>query len=150
MIKEVGEFVAGRWLPVLLVSFGGVTMVMVTVIAEWWAGSGRAWVSRVSPSPRNTSCEPPMMICIIVLVALFVTICPFAAAAECADTNENCSFWASQGECQSNPGFMHSKCPLSCGTCVEMKEEDLALIQSVANYGKEQVVQVSSLHLSYH
>jgi hypothetical protein len=79
---------------------------------------------------------------------MITIICPISAAsAGCTDKNDNCSFWASQGECQNNPGFMHSNCPVSCGTCVEMKEEDLLLIENVTNYGKKQVVQVSSVDL---
>eukprot|EP01051_Picozoa_sp_SAG22_P017292 SAG22_NODE_2632_length_2354_cov_3.563636_1_plen_399_part_10 len=35
----------------------------------------------------------------------------------CADTNPECSGWAAAGECESNPGYMGSDCPLSCGIC---------------------------------
>ena len=80
------------------------------------------------------------------LIACTIT----AAAAECADTNDNCSFWASHGECQSNPGFMHSSCPVSCGTCVDMKEEDVLLVESTVNYGRKQVVHVSLFILCAH
>ena len=81
-------------------------------------------------------------------VTLFINTCAFlnnawfALSAECADNNDNCSFWASQGECQSNPGFMHQNCPVSCDTCVDMSEDDLLLIEGVIKYGKNQLVQV--------
>lgn len=34
---------------------------------------------------------------------------------ECLQTK--CAFWASEGECESNPGFMLDKCEKSCGQC---------------------------------
>jgi len=34
---------------------------------------------------------------------------------ECLQTK--CAFWASEGECESNPGFMLDKCTKSCGQC---------------------------------
>ena len=39
------------------------------------------------------------------------------AAEECADENAGCAGWASGGECERNPGFMHSACAKSCKTC---------------------------------
>jgi prolyl 4-hydroxylase len=35
----------------------------------------------------------------------------------CADSNDRCEVWAAAGECDSNPSYMHSTCPLSCGKC---------------------------------
>ena len=36
---------------------------------------------------------------------------------ECMDTNDSCRTWAADGECSSNPGFMHSACRESCFQC---------------------------------
>lgn len=36
---------------------------------------------------------------------------------ECADTSGGCAAWAGAGECSTNPGFMHSACPLACRRC---------------------------------
>ncbi|XP_006825152.1 uncharacterized protein LOC100366841 [Saccoglossus kowalevskii] len=36
----------------------------------------------------------------------------------CLDRNEECRYWASNGECQQNEVFMKISCPLSCGWCV--------------------------------
>lgn len=37
----------------------------------------------------------------------------------CVDAQpQDCPSWAEGGECERNPGFMHSKCKSSCGTCV--------------------------------
>mmetsp|Transcript_13422 Transcript_13422/g.26542 ORF Transcript_13422/g.26542 Transcript_13422/m.26542 type:complete len:326 (-) Transcript_13422:478-1455(-) len=36
---------------------------------------------------------------------------------QCADNNESCGWWASQGECQRNPRYMLSNCALSCDVC---------------------------------
>ena len=36
------------------------------------------------------------------------------ALDECMDTNDSCRTWAADGECSSNPGFMHVACRESC------------------------------------
>ncbi|XP_035669739.1 uncharacterized protein LOC118411530 [Branchiostoma floridae] len=36
---------------------------------------------------------------------------------DCSDTNRYCPSWAQNGECENNPGWMNSNCPLSCGVC---------------------------------
>jgi len=35
----------------------------------------------------------------------------------CTNKHELCAFWASLGECESNPGYMHENCNLSCRKC---------------------------------
>lgn len=35
----------------------------------------------------------------------------------CVDEHPRCLQWAKADECSRNPGFMHSDCPVSCGTC---------------------------------
>ncbi|XP_021361876.1 uncharacterized protein LOC110455816 [Mizuhopecten yessoensis] len=42
---------------------------------------------------------------------------PYEYLGGCYDNNENCEYWASTGECNSNPAYMHSTCQYSCGTC---------------------------------
>ena len=39
----------------------------------------------------------------------------------CIDMSGHCGFWSVNppGECNRNPGFMHDKCPLTCGVCNE-------------------------------
>lgn len=36
---------------------------------------------------------------------------------ECVDFHENCSFWASSGECEKNPKYMRTNCRKSCDRC---------------------------------
>jgi len=38
---------------------------------------------------------------------------------ECQDDHDHCSFWASEGECDSNPAYMLQNCKVSCGQCTE-------------------------------
>jgi len=38
---------------------------------------------------------------------------------ECRDGDERCDFWASENECESNPGYMLHNCQKSCGTCAK-------------------------------
>lgn len=35
----------------------------------------------------------------------------------CQDDDEECEGWASDGECDDNPKFMHAKCKKSCHRC---------------------------------
>jgi len=42
---------------------------------------------------------------------------PPAPPKLCADEHEECERWAAAGECDNNPGFMHTGCAGSCGTC---------------------------------
>jgi hypothetical protein len=45
----------------------------------------------------------------------------------CFDLSGHCTFWKHQGDCNRNPGFMNSQCPLSCNVCSrEQEEEQLA------------------------
>jgi cyclophilin family peptidyl-prolyl cis-trans isomerase len=39
------------------------------------------------------------------------------AAEDCVDEHSACENWATSGECDRNPGFMHTACPRSCKTC---------------------------------
>jgi len=40
-----------------------------------------------------------------------------ADAWKCVDEHPRCAQWAKALECERNPGFMHSDCPVSCGSC---------------------------------
>ena len=35
----------------------------------------------------------------------------------CRDEHDQCTFWASQGECSANPQYMRVHCGLSCESC---------------------------------
>ena len=37
--------------------------------------------------------------------------------SDCVDTHNMCAFWAKEGECQNNPGYMLNSCRKSCNTC---------------------------------
>jgi len=73
----------------------------------------------------------------------------------CLDMHDQCSFWAKEGECQTNPNYMLSNCMKSCKVCsenasledfdefgltvaqnLEMKE----ILAAVENYGVAQEV----------
>ncbi|XP_067024818.1 uncharacterized protein [Acropora muricata] len=38
-------------------------------------------------------------------------------SAACVDQNSNCDYWASIGECNTNPLYMLFSCPVSCNVC---------------------------------
>ena len=79
---------------------------------------------------------------IIVGTALLLALASVARADECVDENAGCTNWASSGECDRNPGFMHSACAKSCKTCptpvdpklIELGEERVTL--HIENFGE--------------
>ena len=48
----------------------------------------------------------------------FTTEHPFAASADCIDTDASCHQWAASGECTKNKDFMLKTCRKACGECV--------------------------------
>ena len=40
----------------------------------------------------------------------------------CRDQSTNCRSWASRGECNRNPAYMHVNCKLSCNKCSTTKK----------------------------
>jgi len=38
----------------------------------------------------------------------------------CENEHPSCGEWADSGECTKNPGYMHSQCRKSCGTCANI------------------------------
>ena len=73
---------------------------------------------------------------------------------ECVDKHDLCNFWASENECDANPGYMHLNCPASCGKCpggdddgnystdVSKAMDEKAKLQRMTTaYGQEQVVE---------
>ena len=46
--------------------------------------------------------------------------------AACADSDVQCSGWAQQGDCESNPDYMSAACPVSCLKCVGAREQPVA------------------------
>jgi len=38
-------------------------------------------------------------------------------SGDCADDESSCEAWATQGECETNPEFMHASCRRSCKLC---------------------------------
>ena len=42
-----------------------------------------------------------------------------AASSACVNEDDRCDYWASAGECETNPRYMHVFCPKSCRTCNE-------------------------------
>lgn len=51
------------------------------------------------------------------LLAAVLLAAAASAEDECKDEHDTCASWASSGECDRNPGFMHTACPVSCKTC---------------------------------
>mmetsp|Transcript_9928 Transcript_9928/g.15257 ORF Transcript_9928/g.15257 Transcript_9928/m.15257 type:complete len:294 (-) Transcript_9928:2041-2922(-) len=71
----------------------------------------------------------------------------------CVDKHEQCSYWASKGECPSNPVYMHANCAKSCGTCgvkvekvqlqssdAELTDEEKSMVDQTAEFGEKQLV----------
>lgn len=43
----------------------------------------------------------------------------------CNDQSDSCGPWADSGECDANPGYMHTACAASCDTCGELPKIEL-------------------------
>ena len=69
----------------------------------------------------------------------------------CVDEETECAYWKEQGECEANPGYMHSACALSCGTCPEpfdLSDEEQKLLELVQEYGVPQKANDASERLA--
>ena len=44
--------------------------------------------------------------------------------SDCEDSNDNCAYWASVGECKANPNYMLENCKKSCNNCGSDKEKE--------------------------
>lgn len=38
----------------------------------------------------------------------------------CQNFDTRCSYWAAQGECETNPGYMGKNCPIACRDCAQV------------------------------
>lgn len=58
----------------------------------------------------------------------------------CKDDDERCGFWASQDECENNPGYMLQKCKKSCDVCggITPKETKIKKEGLGSKYGEPQ------------
>ena len=46
------------------------------------------------------------------------------AKKACVDLNDSCLDWATDGECEKNPGYMIKDCPRSCNVCGEDDDDE--------------------------
>lgn len=45
-------------------------------------------------------------------------------SGDCTDERDECQMWANEGECEKNPGFMHTSCRKACGKCSPSAAQD--------------------------
>jgi hypothetical protein len=55
---------------------------------------------------------------------------------KCKDLHENCAEWAERGECDHNPKYMLSNCPISCDSCPMTMPEYIP-----TTFGKTQILE---------
>jgi len=63
---------------------------------------------------------------------------------ECQDTEKDCKYWASLGECDANPNYMRVNCAISCNSCPKprvVSVEERQLLEDVAKFGERQRVE---------
>ena len=85
-------------------------------------GLGQAWrcVSRYSPAAPAHAGSARQLELFLAAWSLcwFSPASPFAATADCADSDEQCGRWAASGECERNGAFMATTCRAACKLCV--------------------------------
>jgi hypothetical protein len=93
---------------------------------------------------RNASCLPLLQL----LLGLFLVAgytCKVHAeidietGLECVDSNDQCAFWASEGECKSNRNFMNVHCRKSCDRCKVIRVNSQAEMQQFMARQKEKI-----------
>lgn len=45
----------------------------------------------------------------------------------CVDRHQNCTLWATEGDCEQFPNWMLDKCPVSCQFCSPKETEQVPL-----------------------
>ena len=84
-------------------------------------GLGQAWrcVSRYSSAaPANAASARQLELFLAAWsLCWFSPASPFAATADCADSDEQCGRWAASGECERNGAFMATTCRAACKLC---------------------------------
>ena len=85
-------------------------------------GLGQAWrcCSRYSSAaPANAASARQLELFLAAWsLCWFSPASPFAATADCADSDEQCGRWAASGECERNGDFMAKTCRAACKLCV--------------------------------
>ena len=84
-----------------------------------WADAGEC---QRNPNFMNVSCKRSCGICSSILGGGAFGISGGGAAASgqrksCDDKSSFCGQWAAVGECDSNPTYMRSQCPVTCHLC---------------------------------
>eukprot|EP00565_Helicotheca_tamesis_P004525 CAMPEP_0185727442 /NCGR_PEP_ID=MMETSP1171-20130828/3131_1 /TAXON_ID=374046 /ORGANISM="Helicotheca tamensis, Strain CCMP826" /LENGTH=236 /DNA_ID=CAMNT_0028396017 /DNA_START=85 /DNA_END=795 /DNA_ORIENTATION=+ len=70
---------------------------------------------------------------IVLSLTLFATSLTTTTADE-VDKNSNCPFWAEQGECDNNPGYMLNNCAESCAKHEKELADSLADIEGIHSF----------------
>ena len=84
-------------------------------------GLGQAWrcCLRRSAAPANVASARQLELFLAAwALCWFSPASPFAATADCADSDEQCARWAASGECERNGAFMAKTCRAACKLCV--------------------------------
>ena len=55
---------------------------------------------------------------------------------KCEDTNKFCAYWASVDECQKNPSWMLTNCPVACDQCGNVCVDNNVHCQDWADLGE--------------
>jgi hypothetical protein len=84
------------------------------LVAITWAAAAAAAVEEQVCGPDEESCDATKI--------LGTGNNNLEASSACVNDNHRCDYWATSGECEANPSYMHVACPKSCRICKEHKE----------------------------
>ncbi|XP_076107382.1 uncharacterized protein LOC143075712 [Mytilus galloprovincialis] len=60
-----------------------------------------------------------LFVAVLFVVVLNSFVTGTSLGKDCRDKDRKCSYWASIGECDNNPGYMRVSCCKSCNSCID-------------------------------
>lgn len=82
---------------------------------------------------RNTMC-----VLLLLLVSSVYTVIT-SNVDDCRDEHEDCIFWASKNECDTNSDYMHRHCKVSCDVCDRNDDDEWGVKQIILGTHKKDV-----------
>jgi hypothetical protein len=97
-----------------------ISWLLLLLVARNWAAAAAA-AAGVEEQKQAQACGPDEEESCDATKVLGTGNANDAESSGCVDGEKRCDYWASVGECEANPSYMHMSCPKSCQICDEQK-----------------------------